>query len=74
MAKKLHQFMFVHVLNEANHVVGSRFPEDVFPVGFDSPLADAQVSGDLLIAEFFLDKAYHFEFAQGKGSALLGSL
>lgn len=74
MAKKLHQFMFVHILDKANHIVGSRFPKDVFPVSFDSSLADAQVARDLLIAEFFLDKAYHFEFAQGKGSALLGSL
>lgn len=74
MAKNLHEFMFVDVLDEPDHVVCPGFTEDVLPVGLYGSLTDAQVAGDLLIAEFFLDKAYHFQFTKGKGSILLGSL
>jgi hypothetical protein len=70
MAKNLHQFMFVHVLDKANHVVSLCFTEDVLTMCFNSPFADAQVDSDLFVAEFAFNKTDDFQFSFGKGRTI----
>ena len=72
MAKNLHQFMFVHVLDEANHIVCLCFTKNVLAVGFNGPLADAKVAGDLFVTEFPFNKADDFQFSFGKGRTCAG--
>ncbi len=62
--------MFVHILDEANHVVRLCFTENVLAVGFNSSFADAQVDGDLFVAEFAFNKADDFQFSFGKGRTI----
>lgn len=72
MAKKLDQFMFIYIFNEADDVVGPGLAKDVFAVSFNGPLADAQLSGNLSVVEFPFYKTDDFQFAKSKGSIFGG--
>jgi hypothetical protein len=67
MAKNLHQFMFIDVLDEADHIVCLGFTKNVFAVCFNSAFADPQVHGYLFVAELAFNKTDHFQFTVGKG-------
>ncbi len=73
MTKKLYQFMFIDVFNEADNVVGSGFAKDVLAVCFDGPFTDAQLTCYLFVVEFPFDKADDFQFTKGKRGTFRGT-